>query len=313
VLGAARSVASISGRRILAIRAGALGDTILALPSVAALRRIVGPSGEVDFVGREPAMRLALGPALASLVHSIDRPPFRALFQESMDDSESISFLKRFALVVAWANLPLLEEKLRKISIPLLRSDPRPPAGVHASDHLYAALSPLGVEGPAPPPEIALDSESRLRARDFLNRHGLSPGDFVALHPSSGSPGKNWPPERFLELAGRFSRERCALLWVEGEADREIVAALERGVAAPVARNLPLPVLASLLALSRGFVGNDSGVTHLAAAIGIPTIALFGPTDPATWAPRGPFVLVEPLASNVEAVWGKARSQFSAR
>jgi heptosyltransferase III len=313
MLGAARSLPSIVGRRILAVRAGALGDTLLSLPSIGALRRLVGPSGEVDFVGTEPAARLLLSPRLATRVHSIERAPFRALFQESADDSDRISFLRPFALVAAWSNPPLLDEKLASLGIPLLQASPHPPPGVHASDHLYRALYPLGVVGGAPPPEIDLDSDSRLAALEFLRRSELRASDFIALHPSSGSPGKNWPRERFRELGARMRQEGCPLLWIAGEADREVMASLAERLDAPVARDLPLPVLAAVLAVSRGFVGNDSGVTHLAAAVKTKTIALFGPTDPAVWAPRGPAVLVASLASDVETVWGKARSLFRAR
>lgn len=310
MLGAGGSLPSISGRCILAIRAGALGDTLLALSSIGALRSLVGPSGEVDFVGTEPSVRLALGPRLATRVHSTDRARFLPLFQESADDTVLLSFLRGFALVVAWSNLPLLAEKLSRLGIPLLHASPHPPAGVHASDHLYRSLSPLGVLGRAPPPEIDLDEDSRLAALDFLRRNALPPSDFVALHPSSGSPRKNWPAGRFKELALRLRQENRPLVWIEGEADREVVAFLVGQVAAPVARDLPLPVLAALLSLSRGFVGNDSGVTHLAAAARARTIALFGPTDPSVWAPRGPSVLVAAQGSTAGTVWEKARSLF---
>ena len=311
MLGAGGSLPSIPGRRILTVRAGALGDTILALPSIAALRRLVGPMGEVDLVGTEPAIQLALGPRLSTRVHSIDRAGFRPLFQQSADDADLLSFLRGFDLVLAWSDLPLLAEKLTRLAVPLLQSSPHPHAGVHAADHLYRSLSPLGVVGEAPPPEIDLDEESRLAALDFLGRSGLSSSsDFIALHPSSGSRGKNWPAERFQALALRLRRENRPFVWIEGEADREVVAGLVRLVPAPVARDLPLTVLASLLSMGRGFVGNDSGVTHLAAAVGTPTIALFGPTDPRIWAPRGRFVLVAPHSTEPETVWENARSRF---
>ena len=310
MLGAGGSLASMSGRCILALRAGALGDTLLALPSIGALRRLVGPSGEVDFVGTEPSVRLALGPRLATRVHSTDRARFRPLFQDSADDTDLLSFLRGFALVVAWSNLPLLAEKLSTLGIPLLHARPRPPSDVHASDHLYRSLSPLGVLGKAPPPEIDLDEDSRLAALDFLRGNVLPPSDFIALHPSSGSPRKNWPARRFQELALHLRQENRPFVWIEGEADREVVAFLVSLVAAPVARDLPLPVLAALLSLSRGFVGNDSGVTHLAAAVKARTIALFGPTDQSVWAPRGPSVLVAAHGSTAETVWENARSLF---
>ncbi len=311
MLGAAGSLPSIAGRRILAFRAGGLGDTLLALPSVEALRRLSGPGGEVDFVGTEPAVGLARSPRLATRVHSIDRARFRPLFQDSADDAELMAFLGRFDRVAAWSNLPLLEKKLSKLGIPLLQASPHPEGDVHAMDHLFRSLSPLGVPGTAPPPSIDLDEESRLAALDFLKRNGLAPSDFVVFHPSSGSPRKNWPTRRFQELGLRLKRENRPFVWIEGEADREVMASLEP-IADPVARDLPLRVLASLLALSRGFVGNDSGVTHLAAAVKARTIALFGPTDPKVWAPRGPSVHVLAYGSDAEAVWEKARSLFFA-
>jgi heptosyltransferase-2 len=312
MLGAGGSLPSISGRCILVLRAGALGDTLLAFPAIGALRRLVGPSGEVELVGTEPAVGLALGPSLASRVHSIERARFRPLFQESADDADLVAFLSGFELVIAWSNLTLLEGKLSSLGIPLLVAPPHPPADVHASDHLYASLSSLGVLGPAPPPEIDLDEESRHPALDFLRRNGLHAFDFVAIHPSSGSARKNWPEGRFQELALRLRQENQRLVWIEGEADREVVASLVRLVPAPVARDLPLRVLASVLSLSRGFVGNDSGVTHLAAAAKARTIALFGPTDPRVWAPRSPTVLVVEHDSEVEDVWEKARAIFRA-
>jgi ADP-heptose:LPS heptosyltransferase len=309
VLGASRSLPSFAGRRILAIRAGALGDTLLALPSIRALR---GLGSELDFVGTEPAARLALSPRHASRVHSIDRVPFRALFDESADDAELSSFLRPFALVAAWSNLPLLHDKLQKLGIPLLHASPHPPPGVHMSDHLYRALLPLGIEGAAPPAEIEVEEESRIAALEFVRRHELRPSAFVAIHPSSGSPRKNWPKERFLDLARRLRQAGWPFLWIEGEADREVVAFLEARADAPVARDLPLSVLAALLSMSEGFVGNDSGVAHLAAAVGARTLTLFGPTDPEVWAPRGAFVRVESCDSQAETVWGNARSLFRA-
>jgi len=313
MLGAVGSLASISGRRILALRAGALGDTILALPAIQALRRLVGPEGEVEILGTDPAVQLALGPRLATSAHSLDRPRFRPLFQESADDTELRAFLRGYALVVAWSGLPLLaglSGKLARLGIPLLSAPSRPPEGVHASDHLYRSLAPLGAAGSAPPPEVDVDEERRTAALGFLLRIGLREHDFVAIHPSSGSPQKNWPLGRFQELARRFRQANQPLLWIEGEADREVVTALAGSVPAPVARDLPLPVLAAVLSSSRGFVGNDSGVTHLAAAVNAPAIALFGPTDPRVWAPRGPSVLLAKHDSEAGDLWEKARSMF---
>jgi ADP-heptose:LPS heptosyltransferase len=297
----------MSGERILALRAGALGDTLLVLPAIAALRSRVGPAGSVELVGRAPAIELCLGAGLATRVHSIERSLFLPFFQESADDRELRSFLKPFDRIVAWTEFPLVE----KGEIPLLRASPRPPPGVHASDHLFAALAPLGIRGPAPTPSLEIDRGSRLAALAFLEKHGISPAQFIALHPSSGSARKNWPKERFRELASKVVGDGLRLVWIEGEADREVVASLSAATESAVARDLPLKVLAALLAQGRGFVGNDSGVTHLAAAAGARTLALFGPTDAAQWGPRGPFVRILDLQENAEEVWGSSRSWFS--
>jgi heptosyltransferase-2 len=296
----------MTGERILALRAGALGDTILALPAIAALRSLAGPAGDVEFVGRAPGIELCLGARLATRVHSIERSLFLAFFHESADDRELRSFLDPFDRMVAWSDFPLVERR----DIPLLRASPMPPSGVHASDHLYATLSPLGIRGPAPVPPLEIDAAGRLDALAFLRGHGVSPSQFVALHPSSGSARKNWPRERFQELASKLRGEGFPTVWIEGEADREIVGPLSTATGSPVARNLPLKVLAALLAQSRGFVGNDSGVTHLAAAAGAKTVALFGPTDAREWAPRGPFVRILDHQKSAGDVWGTARSWF---
>lgn len=293
-------------RRILALRAGALGDTLLALPALAELRAIVGSSGGLEVVGTEPAIGLAVGPGHAGRCHSIDRGAFRAFFHEGVDDRELLSFLEGFDLVVSWSKLPLLRSKLALLGMDAIEAPPLPPEGLHASEHLFRSLTPLGAGATTPLPQLDLPDDARRSAAEFLTRHGLSSRGFVAIHPSSGSPRKNWPAEDFRLFAERVKSEQLGLLWIEGEADRRIVRPLEQLVPAPVARELPLPVLASVLAEAPLFVGNDSGVTHLAAAAGVPTLALFGPTDPRSWAPRGPAVCVVGFHFSAPAVWGKA-------
>ncbi|MCC6585404.1 MAG: hypothetical protein IT168_01685 [Bryobacterales bacterium] len=111
------------------------------------------------------------------------------------------------------------------------------------------------------------------------------PESFVAIHPFSGSAKKNWPLERFVELAGRLG---CAQ-FCEGP---------EEGAH----RFSDLGVLAEWLAGAAAYVGNDSGISHLAAAVGVPVVVLFGPTDPRVWSPRASKVTVLPLSSTMEEV-----------
>lgn len=104
-------------------------------------------------------------------------------------------------------------------------------------------------------------------------------GDFAVIHPFSGSTRKNWPLERFRELARRIG---LPVRWSAGPEE-----SLEWAV-----RFENLYELACWLATSRIYIGNDSGITHLAAAAGVPVVAIFGPTDPAVWAQRGESVRV---------------------
>ncbi|MCG6922248.1 MAG: glycosyltransferase family 9 protein, partial [Acidobacteria bacterium] len=116
----------------------------------------------------------------------------------------------------------------------------------------------------------------------------LPPG-FLAIHPGSGSPAKNWPTDRFVALVHAHAGKRPWLL-VVGPADEDAAAPLCVLPGCVPVRDMPIRVLGALLGRAGLYVGNDSGVSHLAAAAGAPTLALFGPTDPAVWAPLGPGV-----------------------
>jgi heptosyltransferase-3 len=163
-----------------------------------------------------------------------------------------------------------------------------PPDGPHASDWLAQAVAKVGSDPAVTPPTVAASSQEEVQARPWLER--LAPR-FLAIHPGSGSPRKNWPPDRFAALAERLADGEAFLL-VEGPADADAAAPVSRLPSAVHARDLPPRVLGAVLARAGLYVGNDSGVSHLAAAWGAPVLALFGPTDPAQWAPVGPRVHV---------------------
>ncbi len=110
----------------------------------------------------------------------------------------------------------------------------------------------------------------------------------MVIHPGSGGAGKNWPLERFVAVARTLESQGRSVHWSIGPAEREA------GMDAPGVKldTGALVELAGALAAARLYIGNDSGITHLAAAVGCPTVAVFGPTEPAVWAPRGGHVWV---------------------
>jgi len=113
----------------------------------------------------------------------------------------------------------------------------------------------------------------------------------IAIHPGSGSAKKNWPSKHYAALVHALNRAvQGIFLIIEGPADEQQVAQLRKEVddIAPVMLRAPtLPLLAAILQECAVFIGNDGGVTHLAAAAGIPVVAVFGPSDSRVWGPRG--------------------------
>jgi ADP-heptose:LPS heptosyltransferase len=221
-----------------------------------------------------------VGPGEAHDRLSWDDPEMAALLAGERTGGPIARAIGAAELVVAWTRGEAVREALDSLHPRVLRWDPAPPPeGPHASEWLARALLPLGLDvRPAPPPLAFTEEELREARRATV---ALPPG-FLALHPGSGSPSKNWPFSRFVEAARRLARDAPWLLLL-GPAEAEVTAPPE----AVVARGWPLRRLAAAVSAAGLFVGNDSGASHLAAAAGAPTLALFGPTDPLVWAPLG--------------------------
>jgi heptosyltransferase-2 len=138
-------------------------------------------------------------------------------------------------------------------------------------------------------------AEDRAAASAFLGEAADHP--LIALHPGSGSPKKNWPLANWLELAPRLSaiQPEARFVLIGGEADDAQLAAFLAGWTGPsplLARSLPLPELAAILERCRLYLGHDTGISHLAAAVGAPCVLLFGPTDPDVWKPANAQVVI---------------------
>lgn len=178
--------------------------------------------------------------------------------------------LHSFDSIISWygANRPEFREAVAAHNLPFDFFPALPPegCGAHAVDfYLEQARSIM---------PCSCDGIPRIRCR-------VVHGGFAAIHPFAGSPRKRWPMERFAELARRIE-SRMPVEWCAGP-EEEL----------PGARRFSdLYDLACWLASARIYIGNDSGPSHLAAAVGTPVVALFGPSDPAVWAPRGKFVTI---------------------
>jgi heptosyltransferase-3 len=231
-----------------------------------------------------------LGPDSSAVDETLDweDPSLTPLFaEEGSADPGLAARLAPFAACIAYTREPRLRIALER-AIPNVVAHSPVPVGVHAAEWLAEPSRGLGADPPDVPPDMEATAREEAQATAFLLGR-LSPG-FLAIHPGSGSAAKNWPSDRFASLSRELGPE--PFLLVEGPADAQSVAAAAEDGSCVRATHLSLRVLGAVLRRAGLFVGNDSGVTHLAAAWGASTLCLFGPTDPATWAPVGRLVAV---------------------
>ena len=288
------------GRGALVVHPGALGDVLLALPALAHLGRLAPDLRRV----------LAVSPRLAALLDGspyaeetvdLDRLGLHRLFTMEGDPAV-VDRLAAHDPIVSWlgagdpayrGHLAALGPRLGR-RVVIARATPAPLSGRHASWHLLDTLAPLGPSPEAlPPVRITAGAGERAWAAGWLEDRGLPPAGVLILHPGAGSAAKIWPD--FAALARRLAGAGRPVVVVTGPADAAVAARLVAEAAVPearIARDLSLRQLAALFERAAVVVGSDSGLSHLAAVVGCAVVALFGPTDPRTWAPLGPRVTV---------------------
>jgi heptosyltransferase III len=295
------------------VRTGALGDVVL-------LRRAVATLNQAGFrvlllaPGSAGQALVGGGPSEVARCFATERADLAALWAPDAEPPAVLrSALGAEPLAYAVSADATLAANLARFAGRVLTCAPAPPAGVHASEWLARPLESIGLRLVDTVAPLVFSRGEAGTAGPWLER---LPERFLALHPGSGSHRKNWPPERFVELA-RALAPADPFLVVRGPADREAAASLLSLANAVLADELHPRQLGALLADAGAFVGNDSGVTHLAAAAGAPTLALFGPTDPAQWAPVGTAVRVlraEPIEGlTVAGVAAEASQVVGAR
>ena len=257
---------------------------------------------------------LGPGPGEVEAVISWEAASVASLFggEREYVDPAARAALSPFDAVVAYtASRDLLHTLGATGARVVVHSPHPPPGGPHAARWLAEAVAVLGADVSTSPPVLQATPSEEGEARRWLDRLGAG---FLAIHAGSGSSGKNWPAERFGSVVSGLAG-RARWLLVEGPADAAATSGLARLPSVVHARDLPVRILGALLARAGLYVGNDSGVTHVAAAWGAPVLALFGPTDPAVWAPVGPRVTVRRSDDGamdgltVEAVLAAARAR----
>lgn len=288
-------------RSILVIRGGAIGDFILTLPSLRLLREAF-PDCRLEIVGYRHICSVAEGRFYADAVRSIEFAPMAGFFNPRSElDPELSAYFSGFGQVISYLFDPdgFFEGNLRRCGVRnLITGDPRISDSAHAIRQLAKPLESLALFLEDASAEIFPTAEDAAAAGDLLRGYSAP---LVAVHPGSGSPKKNWPVSFWKELLSECCGREATILVVSGESDGERLAELKAafGDRLVYLEHLPLHLLGAVLQRCDFFIGHDSGISHLAAAAGTKCLLLFGPTDPAVWAPANPDVIVLPAPDGI--------------
>lgn len=266
--------------RILVMRGGAVGDFVLTLPVFRALRTRF-PNAGIEILGYPHIAQLA-SPWVDG-IRSIEDPGLAPFFVPNGElPLPWIQYFQAFDVILSYLHDPesvlrsnLERRCLARIVIGSHRPDENGKS--HACECLLEPLRDLHIHNADPVPRLKIQQEPAALPE-------------LAIHPGSGSQRKNWPWQNWLELISRLLKNsRGRLLLVGGEAESDRWQELQ-GVLDPnrcdVFFQRPLVDLATRLAQSRFFIGHDSGITHLAAAVGLNGLVLWGPSNPTVWRPR---------------------------
>ena len=287
-----------------------LGDAVLALPAMTAIRR--------RFPGAH--LTVAAAPSVAALFREDTDVVPDAVMELSGSSRAVVAALAggRFDLGVLFPNSFRSAWQLWRAGIPgrwgfatsgrgplLTTRSPRARGVMHQSDYYRALVTGLAVPPVADNPRLAPSAASRARAAALLEDSHVAPAArLVCLAPGAAyGSAKQWPTDRMAALAARLIREHDATCVIVGAGhDREAARAIESWLrsnapdvlarAIDLVGRTTLGALVGLAAQSAVFVSNDSGAMHVAAALGRPVVAIFGPTDERATAPLGPHTLV---------------------
>lgn len=253
----------------LVVHVGGIGDFLLCCPALLKL----SSAGPLELLGNPDRLGLGLVAGAARAVHDINHVGFESVFHEPGDRFRE--FIRSFGRAVIWMSdkTGLIKKGFRRCGLKNIKVFPGlpPPAWKdHASAYYLGCLG----FGKAPPLRLPVEP--------------VTPCYDVVIHPGSGGKSKTWPADRYLDLARRLKQGNRLVTWCLGPAEE----AFSRPEDDSSIRLESLQELSRILGSAYLYIGNDSGITHLAAAAGCRTLAIFGPTDPLVWAPLGQHVTI---------------------
>ena len=300
-----KHIANRAIHRVLVIFPGALGDLMCAMPALAAISRR-HPRASIELMARHELARLAAGRTVVARGHSIDAREMSALFGDASSDSAR-QFFAGFDLIYSFfaSDDPRFRARLSAATDADVSFHPfRPGGDGHVAEGYLQSIDAGALQEGIRLEPTADDLAAAERALERANCCG---SNLAVIFPGSGSRAKNWPADKFAALATMLASEsgilraaatrendkrqglpsnQASVAAILGPAEASIEPVF-RDAGVPVLKDLELPTVAAIARLASAFVGNDSGVSHLAAAVGAPGVVIFGPTDPVRWRPLG--------------------------
>ena len=271
---------------ILVIHPGALGDVLQTVPALRGLRA-VAPAAPITFVGQPRLARLLVELGAAQQARAFDGFGLEALFVDAPAPAAIAEAVSRVKYVVSWfgSRDETYRRRLHALVPRALVAAPVPDDDTPVWRHLLGTLAAWDLAIP--------ERVEPLRAPPLPADEGpaAAPRPQLVVHPGSGGDWKRWPAERFAEVIHALRHRRAFEVLVhQGPADAEaasrLLALLEGNADALLEPELPR--LAAVLGGARAYLGGDSGVSHLAATVGAPSVVLFPPATRRRWAPWSP-------------------------
>jgi ADP-heptose:LPS heptosyltransferase len=280
--------------QVLIIHQGALGDFVVTFPILTALRTTI-PC--IDGICRSSFGRLAVDLGVLDASYPLESARFASLYAERIDP-EMVTLMSTYRSILLFSFSEPLERSVKNINgLRVFRILPWPAVTqkIHITEFLARQVRNCDL----------LDKEAGRRfARALFHLKGEAnrncrAGKRAIISPGAGSMKKRWPLERFMMVAAELKKRGLQPSIILGPAEVDLEAALHH-IPQPqlqVVNTRSFQELITVLESAVIYIGNDSGVSHLAAFLGVPTLVIFGPSDPDRWRPFGDHVRIVKPAS----------------
>ncbi|MGD9024908.1 MAG: glycosyltransferase family 9 protein, partial [Desulfobacterales bacterium] len=269
--------------KLFILHQGALGDVVLTFPAIIALRK---EFDTIDILCQGQIGKLAVKLGLIDKKYPLEAAYLATLFSDQVD-TKIKDLISSYTKTLVFSFSSDLENTINQISDrPCLRIPPRPPApdSIHVAEYVIQHLISGGLLKATDLENAESDRQKKQARKD----HPIDISKII-IHPGSGSIRKRWPLANFLNLADDLEKKGWQPQFVCGPAEPDLIAEI-RNQKTPVHAFSELTDLVDWLETAGGYIGNDSGVSHLAAFLGLPSVVIFGPADPLRWKPLGPGV-----------------------